>query len=119
MSDLSLKKTSVDSNIKDLYRKWQFSEKFEDPGDRSGKWQKVPDNVWQYLQFYDDGKIGGNYFTDAIGYKIKPKNTIAIISVNNKVESYFYSVDKQTLVISPGYPSFCKEGCWYKFVRVK
>jgi hypothetical protein len=102
-----------------LYGKWRFSESFVDPGDGSGKWHKVPDSVKQYVLFYKNGKIGGNYFTNSNRYKIKPKNTIAVISNDKKVENYFYKVNEKTLVISPGYPTFCFEGCSYKFVKLE
>lgn len=101
-----------------LHGKWKFSAYYVDPGDGSGKWQKTADSVKQFVSFFKNGHIIGNYFDNAKSYKIEKHKRFSITSFDNKVQTYIYEIKHNTLQISPIYPYFCFEGCVYKFVRI-
>jgi hypothetical protein len=114
---LSLK--SIAQTKSPLYGKWRFSAYNVDPGDGSGRWQKTADSIKQFVLFFKNGRIKGNYFGGAKTYRIEKHKRFSITSFNHKVQTYTYEVKQDTLQISPIYPYFCFEGCAYQFTKLK
>ncbi|RDC54531.1 hypothetical protein DU508_21435 [Pedobacter chinensis] len=97
----------------EIYGKWKLTETLMDPGDGSGKYQKVKGKD-QYLILEKSGKIEGDVLAEFSTFKILDSVRIEIkAKSNNQALTYYYKVSAKSLTLNPP----CIEGCGLRFER--
>ncbi|MDB5288089.1 MAG: hypothetical protein JWR05_3038 [Mucilaginibacter sp.] len=80
----------------------------------------VKATTYYFVEFKNDGTLGGTAFNDYKNYTIKDSTTIKMTKADTtQYEDYYYSIKGDSLVVSPRGPIICFEGCSEHFVKVK
>ncbi|WP_316734602.1 hypothetical protein [Pedobacter aquatilis] len=96
----------------EIYGKWKLTETLMDPGDGSGKYKKVKENL--FLTFDKSGNVNGDAAPELQKFKILDSVSIEFTSKNYSIPlTYRYKVTERTLTLNPP----CIEGCGLKFIR--
>ena len=107
-----------------LVGKWKLVEYLADPGDGSGTWQPVSEELSHTIEFHADGR-----FTEVKGkalssvplfkaYKLKDGNLIEMLPIDESTDSHIWTytdLSATKLTLSYG----CIEACGGKYVSIK
>ncbi len=97
----------------EIFGKWLLTEQLADPGDGSGRYQKVQGPP-KTATFNPTGEITGEVFAAPSQFKILDSVRVEITTKNfNQPLIYRYKVTAKELVLNPP----CFEGCGSKFRR--
>lgn len=97
----------------EIYGRWKLRETLADPGDGSGKYEKVTGKT-KYLVVDASGTMSGDALPDLQSFKILDSVRIEVFSKTYmKSLPYMYKVSAKTLTLNPP----CFEGCGFRFVR--
>jgi hypothetical protein len=94
----------------EIFGKWLLVEEYNDPGDGTGKYQKVKEH--KTLTFSTTGEITGEVFTQPTKFKILDSVRMEITSKSMTLV-YSYKVTTNYLQLNPP----CIEGCGLRFVK--
>lgn len=112
LSILSCSKSLVNDGPGEVYGNWKLTETMFDPGDGSGKYQKVKET--KYLTISRNGEMTGDALPDITSFKILDSVRMEVTSKTYKnVLTYRYKATASTLMLNPP----CIEGCGYRFIR--
>ena len=118
-----LKKLALIEN-KGLEGKWKLTEYLADPGDGSGKWQKVTEGFAHTIEFRADGtfkEVKGEAMSSVPlfnAYKILDDKRIEMIPIDKNAPShiwYYSELTPGTLTLGYG----CIEACSGKYVAIQ
>jgi hypothetical protein len=98
--------------------KWVSSESLSDIGNGKGKWEPVSDKSL-YVDFKENGALESTVFPTYTHYTLIDSITVSLIKKDDTYQNYFYQIENEKLVMSPGDPVRCIEACGSKFVRAK
>jgi hypothetical protein len=104
----SCKKDAPESG--EIFGNWLLLEQYNDPGDGSGKYEKVKDR--KTVTFSTTGEITGEVFESPTQFKILDSTKMEIIS-KTRTDIYHYKVTDKYLQLNPP----CIEGCGLRFLR--
>lgn len=98
--------------VGEVYGKWKLTESYMDPGDGSGKYQPVKENL--FLTFDKSGKVTGDAAPTLLTFKILDSINIEFTATGqNRPIVYRYKVSERALTLNPP----CIEGCGLRFIR--
>jgi hypothetical protein len=115
MAVSSCKKENPQSANEPLVGKWKFSATYFGTGG-PGTWEAVASTDNHYVQFYADGKLGGNEFAGYLSYVVKD-NLLTFNNAADGVQKYLYNIRHDTLTMTPNGPPYCIEGCAIRFIK--
>lgn len=100
-----------------LTGKWLYA-----GGTLSDGWKTyfVKATTYSFVEFKNDGTLGGTAFNDYKNYTIKDSTIIKMTKADTtQYENYYYRIKGDSLFLSPRGPIICIEGCSDHFVKVK
>jgi hypothetical protein len=115
MAVSSCKKEDAKNANTPLVGKWKLDANYISTGG-PGEWISVPKTDSHYVQFYADGKLGGNGFAGYYSYVVKD----SLLTFNNAadgVQKYLHNIRHDTLTMTPNGPPYCIEGCAIRFIK--
>ncbi|MGF1923436.1 MAG: hypothetical protein ACQUHE_04610 [Bacteroidia bacterium] len=102
-----------ESDKSELLGKWLLTEQLADPGDGSGKYQKVTGEN-KTVTFNQSGEVTGEVFTAPAQYKVLDSVRVEITTkTNNQSIVYRYKATSKELILNAP----CIEPCGLKFKR--
>lgn len=105
-----------DSSNTSITGKWKETEYYLSIGDPDS-WMPFSSNTNYYVQFNNNGSIGGNVFSGYIKYTIKDSKTITLYKQDGTFANYSYSIVNGILEMNPLGPIVCTEGCGSRFTK--
>jgi len=97
----------------EIYGKWRLTETLNDPGDGSGRYEKVKGPA-KYLTLDKAGRFEGDAVPELQTFKVLDSIRLEVtLTTLSKPITYYYKVSATTLILNPP----CFEGCGLKFVR--
>jgi hypothetical protein len=115
MAVTSCKKENQQISNRSLVGKWKLSASAFGTGGPA-VWYPVSSADNHYVQFYADGKLGGNEFAGYCSYTVKD----SLLTFNNAadgIQKYLYTIIHDTLTMTPNGPRYCIEGCAIRFIK--
>jgi len=111
----SCKKENQINKDQSLIGKWRVNAYYLSDGG-PGYWTNAEEN--QYVEFYNNGTLGGNAFTGYLTFAIKDNVTLFMKKNNDTTKyNYSYRIKHDTLTMSPTGPIICIEGCAVRFIK--
>jgi hypothetical protein len=115
----SCSKETLDPNNTELTGKWKLAETLADPGDGSGKWQKVSGKTDRYIEFKANGELAGTVPKDFISYAVSDSSILTFTKNDGvTIQNYLYQLKDGFLEMSPAGPIWCIEGCGSRYIKV-
>ena len=113
----SCRKTGVSVDASKLQGKWKLTEDFISDGS-PGQWQPVAQKQnYDYVQFDANGHLESTVYTTYQNYAVTDSVTLTF-SKTDTLEHYRYTLQGETLTLSPSGPMICIEGCGNRFIKV-
>lgn len=109
-----------ESNNSSLTGKWKLTATYRGTGSSStDDWKPVDLKTNLYLQFNNNGSLGGNsYYRTYVSYIIKDGQIVTLYKADGVYENYSYRIENNVLTFSMAGPIVCFEGCSDRYVRV-
>ncbi|MCX2574574.1 hypothetical protein [Pedobacter sandarakinus] len=109
---LSCGKNPLSDRPGEVYGTWKLTETLFDPGDGSGKYEKVKEN--KSLNLSKTGIISGDALPDLNAFRILDSVRMEVtLKANQTILVYRYKATANMLTLNPP----CIEGCGYRFIR--